>query len=228
MELEINKKRRFNHHLKVSKFADDLRWWKKQIEHGVDGISFDDILRKRDRGDIHILTDASTGDGMGGWVKQSPINQTGAWFQFKWSDHERTELFPHPKSPDIYWKEMAAVVTAALIWGKQWRGKSVTFWIDNMGVVFSCIKRKCDFKRDDVMAMIRILAECANQMRFHPYFIHIKGKDNLTADALSRFDLKRFQADTKGIQMSNTPTECKWALDAILQLTWPKESDAEQ
>ena len=34
-------------------------------------------------------------------------------------------------------------------------------------VVHSLSKLKCDFKRDDVMMLIRIIANCANKHRFH-------------------------------------------------------------
>ncbi len=67
------------------------------------------------------------------------------------------------------------------------------------------------------MQLIRIIANCANKNNFYPYFIHIRGKDNLTADALSRFDLKKFCADTLGITMDNVESPCRSALDNILK-----------
>eukprot|EP01083_Nonionella_stella_P056887 149581_1 len=44
--------------------------------------------------------------------------------------------------------------------------------------------RPIEFKRDDVIQLIRIIGDCANKMGFKPFFVHIRGKDNLTADAL--------------------------------------------
>ena len=91
---------------------------------------------------------------------------------------------------------MAAIATACLIWGQSWEGKAVTFWCDNIACVFS-------------MALIRIIANCVNNWKFPPYFLHIRGKDNLTADALSRFDMEMFKEDIKGIDMDRDETECK-------------------
>ena len=215
IEFEINK-RRPGHHIKVALFSEDLEWWVEQLAASADGIKFVDILRKRSNGDVNVWTDASTGDGMGGW------NKEGQWFRFKWDDHERQELFPHPQQPDIYWKEMVAIATAAMIWGHQWEGKAVTFWIDNEACVWSLIKKRCAFERTDVMELIRVIAACANKMKFTPYFIHIAGKDNLTADALSRFDVAKFKADTAGIEMDSDETECHRIFTALLERSFPK------
>ncbi len=158
------------------------------------------VLTDADQGDVHVLTDASTGIGMGGW------NRNGNWFRYRWTDHPNKQLFANPKIPDIYWKEMCAIATSCLIWGGNWGGKSVTFWCDNESCVFSMIKRKCEFRREDVMMLIRIICDCANHYQFHPYFIHIRGKDNMTADALSRFDLNKFKSDIGDVMMDSDPT----------------------
>ncbi len=82
--------------------------------------------------------------------------------------------------------------------------------------MLSMAKRKCRFEREDVMCLIRIIAECANSQGFHPYFIHIRGKDNKTADALSRFDLEKFKDDIDGIVMDSAESPCLKALDFVL------------
>ncbi len=210
MEKAAYSVKRASFFINIKLFEKDLIWWKKQIIHGGNGISFSDILRPRDQGDIHVLTDASTGIGMGGW------NHNGNWFRYRWTDHPRKSLFANPKFPDIYWKEMCAIATSCMIWSKNWNGKSVTFWCDNDACVHSLAKRKCDFNRNDVMDLIRIIANLANKHNFQPYFIHIRGKDNLTADALSRFDLDKFKSDICGIAMDNDETPCEIALDSII------------
>ncbi|MCP4478643.1 MAG: hypothetical protein GY818_11175 [Planctomycetaceae bacterium] len=210
MERSAYSVHRLHHFVKVSKFREDLVWWRVQILRGNQGIQFVDILRELDKGDVHVLTDASTGIGMGGW------NRSGQWFRFRWTDHSNRVLFRNPKFPDIYWKEMCAIATSCLIWGHQWKGKSITFWCDNEACVLSMAKRKCRFEREDVMCLIRIIAECANSQGFHPYFIHIRGKDNKTADALSRFDLEKFKDDIDGIVMDSVESPCLKALDFVL------------
>lgn len=221
MEEEANMVRRIGHKVAVKKIRADLKWWSIELNKARKGVRFDDILRNRARGDMNVYTDASTGDGMGGW------NRAGQWFRFGWSQHERVDLFPHPQQPDIYWKEMVAVAVACLIWGAQWRGMAVTFWIDNQACVWSLIKMRCDFKRGDVMHLIRVIAACSSEFGFSPYFVHIAGKENLTADALSRFDVRMFHEDTAGVQMSAEETVCRAALDGLLNLCFGDEQENE-
>ena len=175
---------------------DDLRWWKSFLLRTSEGISFEDILRDPTAGDDAVRTDASTSIGMGGFRRA-----TGEWFRRRWADQSKAHLFANPKVPDIYWKEMAAVATACCLWGDQWRDMAVTFWCDNMSCVYSLMKRRCAFGRDDVMELIRIIADQAETNGFRPFIVHIPGKENLTADALSRFDEKRFHEDTTGVTM---------------------------
>ncbi|NRA57493.1 MAG: hypothetical protein HRU13_05175 [Phycisphaerales bacterium] len=219
MELYANKTQRLDHHVPAGPLKPDLIWWRAQIVRAAVGIPFRYILTPRHSGDIHVLTDASTGDGMGGWTTGQ-----GDWFRTRWSDHSRTDIFAPStgKAPDIFWKEMCGVVSAALIWGTQWKGKTVTFHCDNMSTVWSLIKRSCDHKRRDIMLMIRVLMNAANEFEFCPYFVHIKGKDNITADALSRFMDKKFWHDTAGTNMKDIETDAAWVLDAIVASTWPK------
>ena len=101
---------------------------------------------------------------------------------------------------------------------------SVTFWIDNMSCVWTLIKRSCAFKRSDIMHMVRIIMDAANEHEFYPYFVHIPGKENVTADALSRFVDRMFHEDTDGVSMAKRATHCKPALDAIVYSHWPRPS----
>ena len=221
MELYANRTRRLQDKVKTRPMRPDLIWWKAQIERAAVGMEFARILAKHDSGDVHVLTDASTLDGMGGWSSTS-----GQYFRERWSDHARRDIFAPVvgKAPDIFWKEMCAVVTAALIWGHQWRGKTVTFHCDNMSCVWTIIKRACAKERKDIMHMVRILMDTANACGFHPFVVHIKGKDNVTADALSRFMERMFWEDTDGVVMAREATRAKWAFDAIVQSTpgWTK------
>ena len=202
--------RQLHHFIDVKLLSRDLIWWIEMVKKGGEGVKFEDILRDPKQGVVQVLTDASTGDGMGGWNKQ------GQWFRFKWTDHPNKGLFMRPEYPDIYWKEMCAIATACLIWGRAWKGKAVTFWCDNEACVWSMAKVKCSFDREDVMDLIRIICDAANKCGFRPYFIHIKGKENLTADALSRFDVKKFHKDTKGTVMDKFETPCLGALNYII------------
>ena len=210
LEKEAYSVRSDSHHLKVNRFREDLIWWKLQIQRGGNGISFDHLLRPKDKGDVHVLTDASTGIGMGGWSKN------GDWFRYRWCEYSDHSVFKNPRKPDIYWKEMCAITTAALMWSKKWTGKSVTFWCDNEACVHSLIKKKCKFERGDVMSLIRIICNSANKNNFHFWINHISGKENETADALSRFMTNKFHSDC-GVVMNSEPSDCKSAMNLIVK-----------
>lgn len=219
LELYANKTQRLHDKVKVAPLKPDLVWWRAQILRGAVGIPFKHILTPRSGGDIHVLTDASTGDGMGGWIKG-----TGEWFRYRWNESPRADIFAPTsgKAPDIFWKELCALVSAALTWGHLWRGKMVTFHCDNMSAVWTVIKKSCAHERKDIMHMVRILMDTANKCGFHPYVVHIKGVDNLTADALSRFMNRMFWSDADGTSMAHTGSDVAWACDAIVASFWPK------
>ena len=81
-------------------------------------------------------------------------------------------------------KELVPIVIAAAIWGHQWRGKRVKVHCDNMAVVY--IVNHGSSKNPDAMHLARCLAFIAAKREFLITATHIKGADNVTADALSR------------------------------------------
>ena len=205
------------HMVRTRPMRKDLIWWRAQIQRAAVGIPFKHILANSADGEVQVLTDASTGLGMGGW---SPTS--GDWFRFKWSQSQRTDIFSPEtgKAPDIFWKELCGVVTAALLWGHQWQGKTVTFQCDNMSTVWTIIKKSCTLKRPDIMHLVRILMDTANAHGFHPFIVHIKGEDNITADALSRFMARKFWEDTEGTVMATRESPSAWACEAIVSSHW--------
>lgn len=212
LEQAINRKVNGQHRcwIKNSSIRADLRWWRRAILLSEDGISFENILRDPAGGDIHVLTDAATHFGLGGWTR------TGQWYRYMWNSHKTKAIFADPSYPDIYWKEMCAIAVACVLWSSSWKDKAVTFWCDNMSCVYSLAKRSCTFDRPDIMALIRVIAESATRFKFSPFIIHIKGKDNITADALSRFDLTKFHHDTAGIEMNSWPSRSEAQISEIV------------
>ena len=196
--------------IKTDRLRDDLIWWLRAIKFNEDGVRFSDILRDPSSGEIQVWTDASTDIGMGGW------NNTGQWFQYRWDSLTTSSAFSTPSYPDIYWKEMCAIATACEMWGEQWKGRTVTFWCDNEACVHSIIKRSCTLKRADVMVLIRIIADLANRHHFIPYIVHIPGKLNLTADALSRYLPKLFHDDTAGVKMAGRASKSEYWIRMLM------------
>ena len=219
LEIEANKVRELHYWVRTGPLKKDLVWWRAQIVRASMGIPFKHILASPADSDIHVLTDASTDIGMGGWCKSS-----GQWFRHRWSDSPRRDVFQPPtgKAPDIFWKEMCGLVTAAAIWGHQWEGKTITFHCDNMSSVWTIIKKTCTKEREDIMHLVRVLMNLANEHGFHPYVVHIAGKQNITADALSRFFQKMFWEDAEGTSMRARETPSAWACDALVASFWKK------
>ena len=149
-------------------------------------MSFDWILNRGTLGyryDITVYTDASTSVGMGGYIDAPD----GQFFQCAWSEtHMKYFLRCDKHGADIMYYEMLAVVTAAQLFGAQWRGKTVHFYCDNEAVCY-CVARKCAcFRRLDLNGLLRVLCRLARVHGFLFWIDHVAGEANVVADALSR------------------------------------------
>ena len=71
---------------------------------------------------------------------------------------------------------------------EQFKGKKVWFWCDNASVVWWLIKLRAKHKRPDCQVIINRMAEICFEYKIKFWIAHIKGKDNIHADALSRFE----------------------------------------
>ena len=87
-------------------------------------------------------------------------------------------------------KEMITIVIAAVLWGQSWRGKSVLIQCDNMAVVH--IVDQESSKNKVAIHLARCLSFTSATYEFHLSASHIKGADNILADALSRDNLPLF------------------------------------
>ena len=116
--------------------------------------------------DIEVFTDASTSFGVGGYVEGRDDN----WFRYEWGSGSESR-------PDIVFMELLGVCTAVQLWGKYWKGLDVKLNCDNMGVV-EILKRKCcNFRRKDLMELVRVICQSA---------VDNKGLENEIADGSSR------------------------------------------
>ena len=154
-------------------------------------------------GDLNLFTDASL-IGYGGmcgsaWFAETWPSQTLAW------------------CTSMSWLEVIPILAACAIWGPSWRGCRLIFHCDNSGVVGACAK---GWSRDPrLMSILRQMWLLAASHAFTFRVEHVTGRDNGTADALSRLQLHRFRA----LQPSAQPTPTRVPAAIRNFLTSPTE-----
>ena len=84
-------------------------------------------------------------------------------------------------------KELVPIVISAAIWGHSWREKTVLVQCDNTVVV--SIVNQTSSNNKEAMHLARCLAFIPGKFDFHMEAMHIKGANNILADALSRKNL---------------------------------------
>ena len=92
---------------------------------------------------------------------------------------------------DINFKELFAIVAAAFTFGKEWYGKQIIFYSDNLNV--STIWSSGTSKNPLLMRLVRALFLHSARNDFNILIKFIPGKDNVLADLLSRSQVHRFK-----------------------------------
>ena len=128
------------------------------------------------------------------------------WFQLRWPETSQ-ELH-------ITVKELAPIVLAAAVWGKEWKGKCVMSYCDNAAVV--AIINKGDSKEPEAMHLVRCLAFLKAKFLVSS---HIKGINNELADTLSRDNVHYFLLHY--LQAQPTPTHLPPELLDLTMVTKP-------
>ena len=133
---------------------------------------------------VFVSSDAAANYGFGAIYNNE-------WFAGEWPDGT--------ESLSISVKEMIPIVLAAFIWGSSWKSKSVQFKSDNLAVV-SCLRG--GFCRDRHLAfLLREVSTFAILLNFSFSSSHVAGRENVLADALSRFKFQEFFNSTKQIMV---------------------------
>ena len=158
---------RLEHWIRLSaEFQSDLWWWISFMElwNGKEQLS---SLNRAIT--VHVTSDASGSWGCGAaWVNH--------WIQCKWD--------PLWAQVNIAAKEFVPIVLAAAVWGNHWRHHRVVVHCDNMAVV--SIWAAQSSKHPLLMHLLRCMHFVCAYFDLDVQITHIKGVDNIIADAISR------------------------------------------
>ena len=148
----------------------DIEWWHQF------GLNWNGTALMRSVVTDEVPSEVMLSDASGNWG--CGATWQGKWFQIKWSDATRT------KEWSIMPKELLPIVVAAVVWGKHWKGSVIKAMCDNMAVVASIRSGACKEKK--AMHLMRCLAFVEARVPVTIVAEHIKGTENVVADALSR------------------------------------------
>ena len=169
-----------HHHIRLNVgFFHDLQMWKKFISHW-NGANFFLSSTWHDSNTLDLHTDASGALGYGGIYGNK-------WFQGKWKSHQ---LLDQP-GVSIAWQELYAIVVACEIWGNLLHDQRIRFNCDNESVVSIINTKRSKIPR--MMDLLRHLTLLTLQHNIYICAVHIPGKHNDIADAISRFQYQRFR-----------------------------------
>ncbi len=186
----------------------DIEWW-HQFGLRWNGTSLMKAVVVDEVFHEEMVSDASGSWGCGAAWK-------GRWFQIQWKALAGTSEW------GIMPKELLPIVVAAIVWGSQWKGLTIKARCDNMSVVAAVQSGTCKEKWS--MHLLRCLAFVEARVPLTMRVEHIRGTENVIADALSRDGL-----DIAHSIMQGAEKEPEAVPREILQmLTTPSQSWSEQ
>ena len=168
---------KLHHHIRVTADARaDVSWWARFLP-SWNGVAMFLDPRWTDADTLNLFTDASGTLGFGAYFD-------GAWFRGSWLPHQDLS------HRSIQRQELFAIVAAAHTWGHKLAGRRIRLHCDNLAVVYAWDGQS---PRDTaIMALLRELFYVAARNIFTVQLVHVPGKHNSLADALSRDMLSRF------------------------------------
>jgi len=141
------------------------------------GISLTQFLIPAWVGSHHIYVDAATASGMGIYFHDNKSSISVQWEQL---------IIPSNLKFDIEFQELFACVAALYIAAEALSNTSVSIHGDNMGVVWSLIKRSCVMTRIDLLMGLTIIGEVCLKYNIKYWIVYLPSKWNVLADGLSR------------------------------------------
>ena len=176
----------------------DLRWWETFLP--LWNGAFPLVPPSGDQSPHVVLHTDSSRWGMGAWCDCQ-------WWMMEWP-----EQIQQDEAPSMTWLELVPVMTACVVWGKQWAGRRVRIYSDNMGVVGVWGRGWSGDER--IMALVRQLLFLTARRQFILDVKYVRTKENGAADALSRNDVVRFRGLRPNAALR--PTEVPGCLPAYL------------
>ena len=154
----------------------DLAWWQALLRRW-NGVAMFRFRGWAELTDFEMASDAAKSKGLG-------IIFDRAWIVAAW---------PRASTVDIHISvlELISIVVAAHVWGSAWERRRVLFYSDNSAAVASI---ESGLPRHPHLAfLIRELAQLSILGNFSVKAVHVPGKLNVVADAISRFDFQEFR-----------------------------------
>ena len=147
---------------------------------------------------MELCTDASSTKGYGGYLQ-------GKWFSSSWPNDISS---PKDKHLSMAFLELYPIVVTSLLWGSEWKCKTILFWCDNEATV--AIVRKWRSKSIEIMRLMRQLTWCTCQSNVLFSAKHVPGVKNNICDALSRLQIEKFgllapQAEKQRVSVQPSP-----------------------
>ena len=185
VEIHGHQLRGWHWHINMSnRLKRDIMLIIQGLEHNRNhGKSFDFILKPRDCFDYVAYTDASSTIGIGGFINIPDA----PYFQVRWNEIE------HLHHTDINWMELVAICVLIECNLDRFKGKCIHIWCDNNPVVWMLIKWRAPLDRKDLQHVLRRIARLCILHNIVPWWDHISGHKNITADRLSRFVSEPFE-----------------------------------
>ena len=185
----------------------DISWWLLFTENW-NGIGFFPAAENAPHSEV-IISDASGSWGCGAF---SPTSSQ--FFQLEWPSSW--------KDVHISAKELLPVVVSSALWGSSWAGKRILFRCDNMAAVHALNNRSA---RDPSLTyLLQCLFFFEAHFQFEHIASHIRGRENIAADALSRNQLSHFLSLVP--QALHPPTQVPPPLQELLSHPSPSWTSA--
>ena len=192
-----------HHFVRLNKgFRSDLEWWALFLCEW-NGVSLMSTLMQKPP-EMTLTSDASGSWGCGAF------SASGQWFQCAWPESWA--------GIHITVKELMPIVIATALWGLQWTGKTILCHTDNATVV--AIVNSGRSKQSDLANhLMRTLVFIKARFNLALSAVHLPGKKNEAADALSRDNLPLFFEQVPKVETE--PTVIPQELCELLMLQRP-------